>query len=105
MKRAGIPADLATLAWAVPGQVVEVRGTLPGAGALARLLAPGSRLLCSGVEDDAVVIRVGRDLEIRIPIDRARLVQVERMDVGAPEAAITAGLGHLPSRGASTADV
>lgn len=87
MRGTVIPADLATLAWVVPGQVVEVRGTLPGAGDLAQLLTPGAHIRCSDVDGDAVVVCAVGDLRLRIPIERARLVQVERAGVGADAAA------------------
>ena len=84
MKIPCIPADLATLAWAEPGQEVEVRCTLPGAGSLAELLTPGSRVRCSEVDDEYVVVEAPGDLKLRIPVQRARLIQVERTNVGAP---------------------
>jgi hypothetical protein len=84
MKTPSIPADLATLAWAEPGQELEVRRTLPGAGALGELLTPGSRVRCSEVDGDFVVLEAVGDLKLRIPMERARLVQVERTLVGGP---------------------
>jgi hypothetical protein len=73
------PADIATLAWAVPGQEVVIAAILSGAGPECAKLRPGATVLCQEVTASDVVIRGVSGHPMHIPLDQADRVQIERI--------------------------
>jgi hypothetical protein len=75
-----VPSDLATLADVHPGQVVEVRSILSGAGQTAALLRTGDVLICRGRTVEWLVVEQPGHGELAVHRHDAGLVQIEWHD-------------------------
>jgi hypothetical protein len=75
-----VPASVATLAWAEPGQALKIRRILRGAGPVCRHLRPSEIVECHEVTSREVVLRLSNGVHLRIPVDTASMVQIERTD-------------------------
>ena len=78
MMRDSAPADLATLAWAAPGQELKIRCVLDDPDTIGALLHPGEVVRCRDITSAGPVFSTQQRGEIRMTWSRAERVQVER---------------------------
>jgi hypothetical protein len=74
-----VPTDLPTLAWAVPGQQLEIRHILRGAGVSCRRLRHGDLVVCRQINRGGILLDLQRGGCISIPYECAQYIQVERV--------------------------
>lgn len=82
MQQDAIPADLATLACAVPGQELVIRALIGRSRACRRVFAPDDRVVCLDVAASGFVVCTAAGTIVGVPRDCARAIQVERVGFG-----------------------
>lgn len=80
MRSETVPADVATLAWAAPGQALEIRRVLDDPRQLDARLRPGGIVHCHDITAAGPVFSTRGTDEFRVPWSRAAHVQVERTE-------------------------